>query len=424
MATEVIFPRVDMDMESGKITQWFVAEGEPVAKGKPLFEIETDKAAMEIEAPAGGVLRGVSRQLGETLAVGAVVGWICAPDEVFEAPKAASSAVDAAEPAPKLEPADISVSQEASVAGDGGVRATPKARRLAHERGYELSALKGSGPNGRIQARDVGEITATAARNAGDRLHGEWLAQGSGAPVVFIHGFGADLNGWRPLQGHLSPGRGHFALDLPGHGLSDLAGAATLEALVAAVEATLDAEGIGAAHLVAHSLGGAVAAAYAAKLPTRVRSLTLLSSAGLGPEFNGAFAKGFLDATSAESLAPWLGELVVDPAVLGAAMVKATLKGRAKRPLVETQRRIAAGLFPDGTQAISVRAALARYAGPTRLVFGIEDRVIPASQARGLPGTVALHLLPGIGHMPHFEARALTAAIVEDNIAAGDRRAG
>ncbi len=420
MAVEVILPRVDMDMEAGKINRWFVAEGEAVVKGKPLFEIETDKAAMEIEAPADGVLRGV-HQIGETLPVGAVVGWICAPGEVFEAPEAVTP-VAKPTPAATRQTAP-EAPQVAAASTDGGLRATPKARRLAREQGVELSSLSGSGPDGRIQAKDIGSSRAPSAATRGP-LHGEWLARGAGTPIVLIHGFGADLNSWRPLHGYLAAGRGHFALDLPGHGQSDLKGAATLEAFVEAVEATLEAEGVASAHIVGHSLGGAVAAAFAAYLPAHVRSLTLIAPAGLGPEFNGAFAKGFLAAQGEASLAAWIRQLAVDEAALGSAMVKATLARRAERPLVEAQTKIAASLFPDGAQAISVRPDLGRYGGPVRVIFGIEDRIIPAAQARGLPGAVALHFMPGVGHMPHFEARNETAHIVEDNVAAGDRREG
>ena len=421
MAVEVILPRVDMDMEAGKINHWFVAEGEAVVKGKPLFEIETDKAAMEIDAPADGFLRGVSKQIGEMLPVGAIVGWICAPGEQFEAP-AAAAAVKAppGAPSPKAEP----VAPTAANA-QGGLRVTPKARRLAREQRVELSSLTGSVPDGRIQARDVATVSVTRPASTTSRgvLHGEWLARGAATPIVFIHGFGADLNGWRPLQGRLAAGRGHFAIDLPGHGQSDLAGATTLAAFVEAVEATLDAKEIASAHIVGHSLGGAVAAAFAAHQPERTLSLTLLAPAGLGPEINGAFTSGFLAARSQASLSAWFRLLAADETALGSAMVKATLAQRAVRPLVEAQANIATAFFPDGAQALSIRAEMGRYGGPARVVFGLEDRIIPASQARGLPGPVAVHLMPGVGHMPHFEARAQLAEIVEDNIASGDRRA-
>ena len=84
MAVEVILPRVDMDMTTGKITKWFANEGDAVTKGQALFEIESDKAAMEVEAPAAGVLRGVTGRPGDELPVATVVGWIVAPGEAFE----------------------------------------------------------------------------------------------------------------------------------------------------------------------------------------------------------------------------------------------------------------------------------------------------------------------------------------------------
>ena len=100
---EVILPRVDMDMTTGKIAKWFVAEGETVARGEALFEIELDKAAMEIEVPAAGVLSGVTGRPGDELPVGTVVGWIVAPGETFAEPKPATAGVPVArdpEPTP------------------------------------------------------------------------------------------------------------------------------------------------------------------------------------------------------------------------------------------------------------------------------------------------------------------------------------
>ena len=76
MPSEVILPRVDMDMATGKISKWLVDDGAPVTKGQPLFEIETDKAAMEIEAEASGTLRTRARAGADDVAVGSVVAWI------------------------------------------------------------------------------------------------------------------------------------------------------------------------------------------------------------------------------------------------------------------------------------------------------------------------------------------------------------
>ena len=163
MAVEVILPRVDMDMTTGKITKWFVAEGETVARGEALFEIESDKAAMEIEAPAAGVLSGVTGRPGDELPVGTVVGWIVAPGETFAEPKPATAGVPVArdpEPTPSAwandkPEAEAEPSQSVEAHDERGERATPKARRLARDHGLPLTEIAGSGPSGRIQASDV-----------------------------------------------------------------------------------------------------------------------------------------------------------------------------------------------------------------------------------------------------------------------------
>ena len=99
MAVEIVMPRVDMDMTSGRMGRWHAAEGAHVKKGETLFEIETDKAAMEVDAPASGVLKFVAASEGDVLPVGACIGWIVAEGEGFVPPPSrARSAATAAAP--------------------------------------------------------------------------------------------------------------------------------------------------------------------------------------------------------------------------------------------------------------------------------------------------------------------------------------
>ncbi len=86
MAVEIVMPRVDMDMTSGRMGRWHAAEGAHVEKGATLFEIETDKAAMEVDAPASGVLKFIAASEGDVLPVGACIGWIVADGESFVPP--------------------------------------------------------------------------------------------------------------------------------------------------------------------------------------------------------------------------------------------------------------------------------------------------------------------------------------------------
>lgn len=156
MALEVILPRVDMDMATGKIAKWHVKDGDAVTKGAALFEIETDKAAMEIEAPASGIIRNIVVAEGDTAAVGTAVAYIYAEGEAVGAPPAATAPAPAAAHEAAAAPAPAAIAAPAP--DTGGIRATPLARRLARERGVSLAAVTGSGPHGRIVAEDVRRV--------------------------------------------------------------------------------------------------------------------------------------------------------------------------------------------------------------------------------------------------------------------------
>lgn len=168
--TALVVPQLSLSMDEAKVSRWLVDDGDAVAAGQPVVEIETDKATVEIEAPAAGVLRIVA---GEG-AIVAVEGVLAELD--------ARAATDTGEP---RDGADASASPAAAVARsvpatDGEPRrsapfASPAARRIARERGIELAAVRGSGPGGRIVVRDVAATTSEDDRGvappaATDRL--------------------------------------------------------------------------------------------------------------------------------------------------------------------------------------------------------------------------------------------------------------
>ena len=124
MSSDVIMPALGMAQETGKVLRWLKAEGDAVAKGEPLLEVETDKVTVELESPGDGV------PVGETIA------FVLAVGETLPEPAAAA----AAQPSPSAR---------------GRALASPKARRIAAERGLDLAALAGSGPGGAVVAADV-----------------------------------------------------------------------------------------------------------------------------------------------------------------------------------------------------------------------------------------------------------------------------
>ncbi len=174
MATEVILPRLGQGMESGTIVRWLKSEGEPVQKGEPLFELDTDKVTQEVEAEAAGVLLKIAVPEGE-VPVGQTVAFIGAegedvPDVQAAAPPGeASNRLLQAEQEPRPQPAPRSEGA-ATADGNGRVKASPLARRLARERGIDLAAVRGTGPEGRIVAEDVERAEAGAPSGASNKL--------------------------------------------------------------------------------------------------------------------------------------------------------------------------------------------------------------------------------------------------------------
>jgi pyruvate dehydrogenase E2 component (dihydrolipoamide acetyltransferase) len=162
VATEVILPRLGQGMESGTIVRWLKAEGEPVEKGEPLFELDTDKVTQEVEAEAAGVLLKIAVAEGE-VPVGQTVAFIGAEGE--DVPVVAAAAAPKEEPKssePEPVPSQEAPKEAAIASGNGRIKASPLARRIARERGIELSAIHGTGPDGRIVAEDVERAEAEA----------------------------------------------------------------------------------------------------------------------------------------------------------------------------------------------------------------------------------------------------------------------
>jgi pyruvate dehydrogenase E2 component (dihydrolipoamide acetyltransferase) len=436
MPTEVIMPKVDMDMASGKVMSWHVAEGDAVEKGDPLFDIETDKAAMEIEAPASGILHHAAPE-GAEIPIGKAVAWLYAEgEEVGEQPSAFADAgtADASDPEPEeardepstaAEPDPEPDDAEAAVAGrvGEGLRATPAARRLAREEGLSLEDLNGSGPRGRVQAADVQEyLKGRAAPSAPASFRPETgplsvtrSKGGEGTPVVMIHGFASDATSWAPLESSLKH-RPLIRIDLPGHGKSPKLRIRDFAALVKEVRQTFDALQLDKAHLLGHSLGAALCIALADTRERRVASLNLIAPAGLGPQINGEALSGICKATRAESLGPWLRSLVADESHITDSYARLAMQARSDANLRAAQSAMAEAMFPDGVQAFDLRAALDRIETPTRIVWGKADAIIPWQHALKAPGRMALHLFEGVGHMPQLEAAEEVGKLLQSHV--------
>ena len=150
MAVSVVMPALEMAQDTGKLVSWLKQEGEPVRKGEMLLEVETDKAVVEVEAAGDGILAGVTAKPGDVVQVGRTIAWLVQPGET--PPTTASPAVATGRRIDASVPAAVAPTASSPA---GAARISPKARRLAQEKGVDIGRLKGSGPGGEILADDI-----------------------------------------------------------------------------------------------------------------------------------------------------------------------------------------------------------------------------------------------------------------------------
>lgn len=426
--TEVILPKVDMDMTHGTLAVWHVAEGAIVQQGAPLFDIETDKAAMEVEAPATGRLHHITAKLGDRVPVGSTLAWIypegLAAGQAPHTTSAPEIVVQTIAPASVALTSVPSAAQSAKVVVGHGTRATPAARKAAQDSGMILDDVKGSGPLGRVQKADVNSLMTAHIPAMDSPSFFDWSResgplhisrrQGTGKPIVLLHGFTADSQSWAPLEKALGSSSFLLRVDLPGHGKSPKRQVNSFQDLARMVveafdDATRDNEDV---HLLGHSLGAALALAVADIRPRRIASLTLIAPAGLGPEIDAAALNGIVRASRVESLTPWLRRLTATPEGISDDYARAAMRARTDVQLRACQSDMAKALFPDGVQAFDLCAALKRVTYPLQIIWGRNDHILPYDHAIRADGEFALHLLAGAGHIPQIECPERVARIV------------
>jgi pyruvate dehydrogenase E2 component (dihydrolipoamide acetyltransferase) len=367
----IVMPKWGLAMQEGMVAKWLVEQGAEIKAGDEILDIETSKIANVFESPVAGPLRRVVVGEGETVLVGALLGVV-----------ADSSVPDA----------DLDAFIE----------------RFQEEFAAHAAEAGAAAPE------------PETVEAGGRRIRYLALGEGDCVPIVLIHGFGGDLNNWQFNQEALAAGRPTYALDLPGHGGStkDLgAGHADIGTLAEAVLDFMDAKAIAKAHLVGHSLGGAIALHLALNHSDRVASVTAICSAGLGPEINMAYIDGFMAATRRKQLQPVLELLVADPEMVSREMIEDVLKFKRLDGVEAALNRIIEGTFAGGRQALQLSGRLGELGVPVQLIWGRQDRIIPVRHSEDLPARIDVHVLDDAGHMVHMEKAAEVNERIERLIA-------
>jgi pyruvate dehydrogenase E2 component (dihydrolipoamide acetyltransferase) len=360
----VVMPKWGLSMKEGKVTGWLVDEGTVIKPGDSILEIETDKIAGSFESPEGGLLR---RRVGT-------------PDTVY--PVKALLGV--------IAPSDVA---DADVDAFVATYVTPPS-----EEGEEDAGAK----------YEWAEIGAGKIRYAkrGDK----------GDAVILIHGFGGDADNWLFNIDALAEVATVYAIDMPGHGQSTKTMAnSSLKTMTAALGEFMDKSGIAKAHLVGHSMGGAIAMQMAKDHPGKVKSMTLICSAGLGAEI-GSYVADYIAAQGRKDMRPVLETLFADKSLVSRQLVDDVLKFKRLDGVDAFLKALGESLFGGGKQQDAPGKALGAGSPPALVIWGKEDQVIPPAHAGNLPGA-KVHVLEGAGHMVFMEKAADVNALIKAHIA-------
>jgi pyruvate dehydrogenase E2 component (dihydrolipoamide acetyltransferase) len=360
----VVMPKWGLSMKEGKVTAWLVEDGTRINVGDQILEIETDKIAGAVEAQDAGILR---RRVGS-------------PDTVY--PVKALLGVIAPEDVP-----------EHAIDQFVGTYVTPPPEEGEDDSGpkYEWADLS------------MGKIRY-AKRGDKDKA------------VILLHGFGGDVDNWLFNIDALGEVATVYALDMPGHGQSSKTMAdPSLKSMTAAVAEFMKAVEIGSAHLVGHSMGGAIAMQMALDHPSKVKSMTLICSAGLGPEI-GSYVQNYIAAQGRKDLKPVLETLFADKSLVSRQLVDDVLKYKRLDGVEAFLKPLAESLFGGGTQRDAPGKSIAGTSPPALVIWGKADEVIPAAHAANLAGA-KVHVIDGAGHMVFMEKAGEVNALIKSHIA-------
>ena len=351
----ITMPKWGLSMTEGKVMEWLVEEGAVLKVGDAMVDIETEKIANTFEALDAGTLSKIVATPDEILPIGALLGVLTTSE----------------------------ISDEEITAFVEEFQANYVPPEPESEEGNDAYAFI-EVDNYKIRYSKMGD---------GEKN------------IILIHGFGGDSDRWLFTQQPLSELATVYALDLPGHGQSTkIISDPSVRGLAKVVLSFMDELGLDQAHLIGHSLGGAIALQTAELDKSRVTRISLIAPVGLGSEINEAYINEFITADSRKQMKKALQELVADPNLVNRSLVNDMLKFKRTDGVEDALKAIASQFITEeGTQADNFLQVLSDLP-KSMVIWGSEDKIIPSDHCNGLGEGVSVHILEGYGHLVQLEA--------------------
>ena len=357
-------------MKEGSVVSWSKEVGDEINKGETFVEIETEKVVNEFESPETGVLIKKCAEEDVKIPVGSLLALF-------------------------------------------GPKETP-----VEEIEKFVSDFESNFKQKITENNESADLTKQIEID-GLNINYVQLVDKENKAIIFIHGFGGDLNNWMFNQEELSKSFNTFAIDLPGHGSSSKnISKGDIIYLSDIIFKFCEAQKLNKINLVGHSLGGGISLSFALNNSDLISSLTLISPIGLGEEIDSEYIEEFIKADSRKELKVQLEKLYFNNEILTRDLINEVLKFKRLDGTTDALQKIMTeSLLLNLKQKNQFRDQIQSLSCPITIIWGNEDKIIPVNHSEKLPTNFNVQLIPEAGHMAHIEKPSEVNAIIQKNSA-------
>ncbi len=355
----ITMPKWGLSMKEGSILKWIKSNGDNISKGDMILEIETEKVVNEMESPEDGKILKICANEGDTVPVGSLIA-VCGKKD------ASDDEID-------------SFIEEFN----SNFKADINLEESEEDRNEKIK---------------VSDLEINFIKNINSNKEN----------ILFIHGFGGDLNNWMFNQNDLSERFNTYAIDLPGHGMSEKKiHNSTLDELANLISSFCIANDVKSVNLVGHSFGAGISIKTASLYPDLINTLTLISPIGLGKEIDSAYIENFINAESRRDLKKEIEKLYYNSDIITRDMLNEVLKFLRIDNVQTTLSKIQNEIIINGEQKNNLIDEINSIKVPICVVWGKEDQIIPSNHHQVLNDKIKIIIEKDCGHMAHIEKPSL-----------------